>query len=378
MKVLMVNHPDCLRFRGGDMVVLRKLAGALRARGIEVAECIEAEPDPAGYDVAHVFNTNPPQAILRQVRSLERHGVPVVATTIYHPVSFLWWAEACIRAIFSSPRPEAEIEQALESLRLRQLQLSHRDGRSTISVGGTPQSAEYVETQREILRHVDHLLPGSYLEMAEVMRTLRVADKPFTVVPFGIDAAEFCGADPGPFAAKYGVRDFVLQVSRFDGLKNQLLLLRALAATQLPIVLVGELMDPAYGELCRAQASERVTILPYLPPEELRGAYAAARVHVLPSFMETCGLVTMEAALADCNVVASCTGNEVEYFRDLAYYCDPVDVGSIRSAVIRAYDNYADDAGRRERLRKLIVRKYSWPAAAEAVAVVYEGLSGGD
>jgi glycosyltransferase involved in cell wall biosynthesis len=106
--------------------------------------------------------------------------------------------------------------------------------------------------------------------------------------------------------------------------------------------------------------------------EEVRSAYAAARVHVLPSFSETCGLVTMEAALADCNTVASMTGCEVEYFHDLVYYCDPIDPISIRQAVLDAYNNYDADRPRRAALKKLILDKYNWPQSSQRILRVYE------
>src|SRR6185436_20891940 len=103
-------------------------------------------------------------------------------------------------------------------------------------------------------------------------------------------------------------------------------------------------LDDTYLEMCREHGPRNLTVLPYLPLEELRGAYAAARVHVLANWTETCGLVTLEAALAGCSVVCSTAGYELEFFRDLVYYCDPVDLGSIRRAVEQALTNYDRDA----------------------------------
>src|SRR5262249_57230935 len=97
-----------------------------------------------------------------------------------------------------------------------------------------------------------------------------------------------------------------------------------------------------------------LSLIPYMPQEELRSAYAAARVHALPSWMETCGLVTMEAAMAGASTVCSTAGYELEYYRDLTYYCDPADHRSISKAVVRAFDNYDRDAGRRQQLQELI------------------------
>ena len=150
------------------------------------------------------------------------------------------------------------------------------------------------------------------------------------------------------------------------------MLLRALRDAGLRVVLIGGQLHPAYLDLCRRHGPPDTLILPHLPPEELRSAYAAARVHALPSWIETCGLVTMEAALADCGVVVSTAGYELEYFRDLAYYCDPGDTRSIRTAVEAAYANHDADAGRRAALKEVILRDYTWERAAALTKAAYE------
>jgi glycosyltransferase involved in cell wall biosynthesis len=62
-------------------------------------------------------------------------------------------------------------------------------------------------------------------------------------------------------------------------------------------------------------------------------------VHVLASWFETTGLVSLEAAMMDCNVVVTKKGDTVEYFSDMAYYCEPDDINSIRNAIEKAYNN---------------------------------------
>src|SRR6185436_20000355 len=135
-------------------------------------------------------------------------------------------------------------------------------------------------------------------------------------------------------------------------------------------------LDDTYLEMCREHGPRNLTVLPYLPLEELRGAYAAARVHVLANWTETCGLVSLGAALAGCSVVCSTAGYELEFFRDLADYCDPADPDSIRSAVQRSLVNYDQNAGRRQALRDLILRDYTWPRVAEMTLDIYRRVVG--
>jgi glycosyltransferase involved in cell wall biosynthesis len=374
MKVLMVNHPDCAVYSGGDMVQLRKTADALRALGVTVEVSTAPEPDAAGYDLVHVFNLRTADATLRQLRSLKRAGAPIIMTPFYCNMSFLMWALHCVQGIFYQPRPPQEALQMLDGLRQRALTVTLSNNVQLTAESRVRPTPQYDQTQAAALELVDHLLPNSYVEMDLLVKNLRVCHVPFTVAPSAVDAREYHGSSAEAFAAKYGVRDFVLQVSRLEIPKNQLMLVLALRDLDLPVVLVGKHLDASYVDLCRRNGPKRLTVLSYLPQEELPLAYAAARVHVLPSWVETCGMVSLEAALEDCNVVVSTTGCELEYFREYAYYCDPLDPQSIRGAVVRAYDNYDCDVPRRREFREVILREFSWERSARITLDVYERL----
>jgi glycosyltransferase involved in cell wall biosynthesis len=372
MKVLMVNGPQALRFRGGDLTQMRKTAEALRPFGVEVSESFDPEPDARGFDLAHVFNLRTIGVTPGQVKHLKRAGVPTVLSPIYLNPSLPLWATSIIATIFGTPREAAELAKLLGLLKSYELKGARPDGQVFAAMGENRDEPDYDRLQRETLAQVDHLLPNSILEIDRLVKTLRVFQLPFTVVPYAADASVFLDPDPAPFVERYGLRDFVLQVGRIEPSKNQVLLAYALRDAGLRLVFIGQALDPDYLASCRAYGPKDLTVLPHLPPEELRSAYAAARVHVLPSWIETCGLVTMEAALANCNVVASIAGYEMEYYRDLPYYCDPADPESIRSAVQEAFANFDRDAGRRSRLKQLILSEYTWERAARAT---YQGYS---
>ena len=54
--------------------------------------------------------------------------------------------------------------------------------------------------------------------------------------------------------------------------------------------------------------------------------------------METCGLVSLEAALSGAPLVGSTFGHELEYLEGDAWYTDPGDANSLRTAVIKAWE----------------------------------------
>jgi glycosyltransferase involved in cell wall biosynthesis len=376
MKILQVNWPGAPRFRGGDLSHMRNSAAALRAIGFTVAESFDAEPDATGYDLVHVFNVRTVQVTPGQMAHVKKQNKPIVLSPIYVNPSLALWALQVIPTIFRTAKTVRELAMRLEELRTHQLK-ARLPGDEVMTADGPNRSRpDYDPLQQAALRMADHLVPHSYLELHELQRTLRMPALPFTVIPFAVDPMTFLDPDPGPFVKKFGIKDFVLQVGRIENSKNQLLTAVALRDLKIPLVFIGGNLQRPYLEWCRQFGPKSLRVLPHLSPAELRSAYAAARVHVLPSWMETCGIVSLEAALANCNVVCSIAGFEMEYFREQAYYCDPADPASIRQAVSHAYENYPRDAERRLLLKQRILQEYSWPRVAEATARVYRQVAG--
>ena len=83
-------------------------------------------------------------------------------------------------------------------------------------------------------------------------------------------------------------------------------------------------------------AAKNIHFIDHLPQEELIHYYQKAKVHVLPSWFETCGLSTLEAAAMGCNIVITNKGYASEYFNDHAFYCDPSSPASILDAIYKA------------------------------------------
>jgi glycosyltransferase involved in cell wall biosynthesis len=104
-----------------------------------------------------------------------------------------------------------------------------------------------------------------------------------------------------------------------------------------------------------------------VPPEELPGIYRLAAVHALPSWRETPGLASLEAAAAGCRIVTTGIGSARDYFGEDAWYCDPPDRASIRTAVVGALA-----AQPSSRLRRRVLADYTWDAAARATLEAYQ------
>lgn len=376
MRVLMVNVPGAMRFLGGDLTQMRETAAALRRLGVEVAESFDPAPDGRGFDVAHVFNLRTVAVTPGQVEALASYGIPIVLSPIYIDPSVSLWGIQALDGLFNAEHEPHERERLLGQFASRQLWLKNAAGATVTAHSVNRSRPDYDDLQRRVLDRVRHLLPNSMLEMSQLAKSLRVCNLPFTVVPYGVDPGVFLAPDPEPFVKEHGIRDFVLQAGRIEPSKNQLMLCHALRDAEVPLVLIGGQLNPMYVQICKKFGPRDLRVLDRLPVEKLRHAYAAARVHALPSWVETCGLVSLEAALADCTVVASIAGHEMEYLQEEAYYCDPADAASIRNAVLSAMGNYDTDQQRRERLRQRILREYTWDRAAEETLAAYQRALG--
>ena len=106
-------------------------------------------------------------------------------------------------------------------------------------------------------------------------------------------------------------------------------------------------------------------ILGRLTPEMLASAYAACRVHALPSWYELPGLVSLEAACRNKNVVVTAYGTARDYLGKKPFICEPGDENSVYNAVMAAY--YAPPVpGLRE-----TASQYSWKATAQNTLAAY-------
>ena len=140
---------------------------------------------------------------------------------------------------------------------------------------------------------------------------------------------------------------------------------------RIPLVLVGNSTDPHYKRICEAEASKRgnVYFLGEVKHEHMGPLYARAKVHALPSWYETPGLANLEAGLLGCNLALSDRGSVREYFGSQAYYCEPGNVRSIRTATLQAYR-----AERSGKLSRLIKENYTWDKVARRTLDCYQTI----
>jgi glycosyltransferase involved in cell wall biosynthesis len=351
----------------GDVTQVRKTAEALQRQGVDVAFSDALDPDTRGIDVVHLFSTLRPHYTFLRLRHLKAKRVPTVVSTIY----WEWEPEELKEeSIFRLGNMGYRASRLVNGLRRRApAPLRYRLERPSLPYA--MQTRFYaLERQigsnamrRYIYDNAGVLLPNSQAEYDFLVDRFETAND-YVVVPNAVDP-HFGDGDRGAFVRRFGLSDFVLCCAVVQIRKNQRHLIEAANALSLPLVLVGS-EEPRYGRLCRAIAGPSVRFLGQLQGAELQNAYAAARTHALVSFYETPGLASLEAAISGNTIVASDRGSPREYFGDHAFYCQPTDVESIKSALSRAFAASADPA-----LRQRVLERYTWERTAEATIEGY-------
>ena len=369
ISVLLVNRPDMFTIPGGDTTHMLKLKEGLEKLRVKVDISAELFPDPLNYDIINVFNLLIPHHTQRQVLSLRARTLsPIILTPFYWDRSESLWGEAAV---------SLAVRKAKDLKELDFLMLQIANGKMTTEKYSKNSNnrlyADYDNEQKISLEFVDHLIPISLKEQNFLTKKFGFPETNCTAIKTGTDFPKK-KASPDLFIKKYGVTDFILITGRVETRKNQLMLLTALRNSNLPIVIAGGQSDKNYLELCKKVAPPNTFFVGRLDDEMLKSARAAARVHALPSWWECAGISHMEAALDGCNIVVGNKAAEPEYFGDGAYYCDPSDVNSIRTAVISAYQNYNTDNDRIAKLQNHILKNYDWDIIAKKHFELYNKI----
>jgi len=353
MRALLVVRPDAYAKPGGDLVHAERTATALRALGAEADLVATLAPDPRGYDVAHVFGVFEPANARAQIDAVKAHGVPLALSPI--------WLD--LRAFFATaPRLERALAARTVMKVEAQLTVLHRHEPRLPWEGSIARNADRrLAAQRALVLAADVLLPASEVEAYLYGERLRVASVPYVVAPLGVDDDAFA-------AERSRVRSGVLCAGRIEPKKNQAALLYALRDADVDVTLVGNAHDPRYLALCRRWATARTRFVEHAPHDAVVRMMADAAVHAHPSWLESPGLSSLEAAATGARIVTGDRGCEREYFGSDIDYADPADPATIRTAVLRALERGPRDRG--DALERRLGAR-TWRRTGEATLEAY-------
>ena len=356
IKVAMIVRTTIYTVRGGDTVQVLQTAAHLNGQHVSVDIKLTNEKiDYKQYDLLHFFNITRPADILYHIY---RSGKPFVVSTILIDYSEY---DRHYRKGFSGKLFRYVSTDGIEYLKTMSRWLLGKDKLMTLSYAWKGQRKSVIE----ILKKASLLLPNSHSEYKRLVQQYNCKTD-YIVVPNGID--------PNLFSFDETIEKdplLLICVARIEGIKNQLNLIRALNGTKFSLVIIGTAApnQQSYYQECREIASDNIQFIEHLPQEELISYYQKARVHVLPSWFETTGLSSLEAAVMGCNIVITDKGDTTEYFNTDAIYCNPLLPESIYIAVEKAAALPPNKS-----LQEKILIYYTWQQATIQTMEAYKRI----
>lgn len=357
MRILFISRATLYSAPGGDTVQIESTAKYLRKLSVDIDIKLSNQIiDYSTYDLLHFFNIIRPADIIKHVQLSQKPFVlsPIFVDYSEYDTMHRGGLAGMLGKVVSTDR--LEYFKAVSRLFVNREKIVSR----AYLFKGHRQSIIY------LLKKSSCLLPNSQNEYERLYKKYGVHKK-YVVVPNAIDTLQF-NQDS---ASGHIGREGVVCVARIEGIKNQINLIRALNNSDIPLTLIGKAAPNhrAYANLCRREATSNVRFVDHLPQNQLAEIYQSAKVHVLPSWFETTGLASLEAAVMGCNIVVTDKGDTKEYFRNFAYYCSPNDPQSIRKAVMDAYQ-----APVNPKLKQLILENYTWDKTAEQTLEAYHAV----
>jgi len=243
---------------------------------------------------------------------------------------------------------------------------------------------------RRVLEDADQVICVGQNEMEAAKREL--AHDRIAYLPNGVDYARFTAGDGSAFRHKHHIPAdafLVLNISRLDEQKNQLLLLEGFAKllAQQPgafLLLIGPETKPSYAAQLRDfitlnQLGGCVRILPGLRNNDadLVNAFHACDVFVLPSMHEPFGIVVLEAWSAGRPVIVNRVGGLRALVRhgENGLFIDPTDNASA-AALAAQLGRIADSPSLGHRLgasgREEARSRYTWNHISRELEQLYQ------
>ncbi|HGC1811545.1 TPA: glycosyltransferase family 4 protein [Escherichia coli] len=362
LKVLFVSRPTLFSGPGGDTIQLLKTKQYLENIGVEIDIFDGKDVDIKEYDLVHFFNLRNPQDILHLVRKTKKFNKPMALSTIwgtYYECDQK--ARVGVQRWVANTFPESFVEYLKTAARIFKNRNFHAGTIEYILKG-------HKSSQKEIASIVDVLLPNSPTELARVRRDMGLSGKRGISVANAVDLKvfDYNKVDTSKYQHFEGC---LLSAARIEIRKCQLDLIRACQGLPYKLVLVGKPSPNSiqYYEQCKKEAGDHVTFIEHVSQEELAALYKVAKAHALISWMETPGLSTLEAAVMNCNVLVTDRGDTEYYFQNMAVYCEPGDVASIRTGVINVMEKEFNDE-----LKNRVVTNFTWEHTAQQTLEGYK------
>jgi glycosyltransferase involved in cell wall biosynthesis len=232
------------------------------------------------------------------------------------------------------------------------------------------------------------LIPHSDYEKRQIMRDGGIPESKITVVYPGVDIWRFSSGEMRDFRARHELLGKVVisHMARLSAFKGTDQLIRALPQVRqrtgrdVVLLLVGRNLEEDYleGLVRELGIGAYVRFTGPLSERDLHLAYAASDIFALPSEYESFGFVFLEAMAHGVPVIGVRTGGVHEVIRDgeTGFILDSSnDLGGLIDKLAHLGQDDMFRARLGEQAWEWTRRQFNWPAAADTVKGIVQGLN---
>lgn len=354
MKVLFQNRFDYLTIPGGDTTQLLRTKEYLEKIGVKVDISTDPKIDLSNYDLVHIFNIMRPFESYLFIKNALKQNKKIVMSSIY-------WDFDEFNKLGRNSKFMELLYSNFDEFFVEKIKYFKR--KNIVSKHKNDFFSFFIKDYKKVLENVDLFLPNSDNEGKIVQR--KISDKVNYQVVFN-------AVDKNKFYLKNSIKrnKDSLIVSRIDPRKNILNLVEAFKniTSQLDIYGNATPLHLEYLENIKNNITKNISLNDYVSHEQLINLYNQYKLHILPSWLETPGLSQLEAAACGCNILSTNRGSAEEYFGEMAVYCSPNSIKSIKNGVEHALNNIKDS----KLMSEFILDNYTWDKTAMQTKNAYE------
>jgi glycosyltransferase involved in cell wall biosynthesis len=356
MKVLYYIRKDYLERPGGDTIQLLKTKEHIEKLGVEITVSSSIDVDAKNYDIIHAFNIIPINPLYDFIS--KHYENKIVLSTIF------WNLDEYQKKVLDKISLKRKFYYTLNNIPI----LNNIVNQYLLHNTKFNTRETFKEKFRYCIKSSKLILPNSEAEKINLESELSIKFES-AVIPNAVDI-NIQPVSSQEIKRKYNIpADFLLCVGRIEYRKNQTELLKVAKQIGVPVVLVGNINH--YEKKYFKQFKEYTFIhINKLTQSELFSLYSIAKAHVMPSWFETPGLASLEAAFMGTQIVTTDRGSTREYFRQHAFYCSPDSTESIEKAILESLNHPKDMTI----MKKLIETNYTWEISAKKTLLAYQSV----
>jgi glycosyltransferase involved in cell wall biosynthesis len=365
MKVLFVLQDNFDNNYGGMAVQMRSYMSGLSALGLEVSKATVTEFSKGikeDYNIVHLCDVSIAYDIpllLDGIAKLDRNITKVVLSTVYWDFDDYYRHGAyrfqrIVYKMFGSNFVD-RLSSFVKFIKSKEMRFWRGVWNNRRAL------------QKRIGDSVDLLLPNSSSE-GDLFKELTGCSTPYMVINNGLDIN---------LSTMSLVKDIdVLCVARIDKRKNQLQVAESFINTKYKVLFAGPIgpNSARYAKelLDIINKNDNLKYLGSLEQNELFNLYGRARYHCLLSWVETPGLVNLEAFSCGAEVIVADKGSVRDYLGDAAHY---VEIGQNNELLKVLKEGRKVDNIHRKELEDKIINEYNWKLIVQNLQKVYKEIT---